>query len=255
MISKGLVSLKDGARQDDPSVLPLVALEQHAKGLGLGVHAPTEVKAKTIRTVKYHIADPAAFVEKLAYKPVDAIIEHVRDGSNFRAILIPSMQSISCSLTGIRTPTFRRDPTTKTEVAEPYAAEAKYFFETRILQRQIKLVVEGTSGQQGFLCSIKHPKGNVSQLLVAEGFAKIMDYSFADVREDRDKLRTAEAAAKQCKLRIWKDYEAPVLDIPADQRTFMGKMRCPCVLSSIMPNVVCLSDGVYCPASCDNVSC
>lgn len=42
------------------------------------------------------------FVDKQNYKPVKAIIEHVRDGSTVRAFLLPDFQHITLMISGIR---------------------------------------------------------------------------------------------------------------------------------------------------------
>lgn len=42
------------------------------------------------------------FVDKLNFKPVKAIIEHVRDGSTVRAFLLPDFYHITLMISGIR---------------------------------------------------------------------------------------------------------------------------------------------------------
>jgi len=41
---------------------------------------------------------------------------------------------------------------------------------------------------------------------LAEGFARCVDWSLATVTGGAEKLRAAERAAKEKKLRIWKNY-------------------------------------------------
>lgn len=91
--------------------------------------------------------------------------------------------------------------------------------QVRLLQRTVDVVFEGVSGQ-GLLGTILHPKGNISELLLAEGFAKIMDSSFVDVRGDKARMRAAEAAAKARLLRIWKEYKKAAINIPEADRVF-----------------------------------
>lgn len=59
---------------------------------------------------------------------MQVIIEHVQNATTFRVTILPMMQSTSLSLTGIRGAGFRRDASGK-DVADVYAAEAKYFTE------------------------------------------------------------------------------------------------------------------------------
>lgn len=46
-------------------------------------------------------------VEKFGGKPVQAVIEHVRDGSTLRAFLLPDMYHVTVMLSGVRAPTVR----------------------------------------------------------------------------------------------------------------------------------------------------
>ena len=48
--------------------------------------------------------------------------------------------------------------------------------------------------------------GNVAELLLNDGFARCVDWSIAMVTGGAEKLRAAEKAAKEKKLRIWKNY-------------------------------------------------
>jgi len=49
----------------------------------------------------------------------------------------------------------------KASEAEPFAEEAKYFTESRLLQRDVKIVMEGVSNQN-ILGSVLHPVRNAS---------------------------------------------------------------------------------------------
>lgn len=48
--------------------------------------------------------------------------------------------------------------------------------------------------------------GNIAELLLRDGFARCVDWSIALVTGGAEKLRSSEKAAKEKKLRIWKDY-------------------------------------------------
>ena len=53
---------------------------------------------------------------------------------------------------------FRRDAEdAKKEIAEPFAAEAKFFVESRLLQRDVQLILEGVSNQNVLLATVMHP--------------------------------------------------------------------------------------------------
>ena len=100
LVSTGLAKVR---REEDTE---LMNLQSFAKTAGAGVWGDPAKLAASVRAVKWNIENPALLVQKYAGKQVDAIIEHCRDGCNFRALLIPSMQSVSISLTGT-VPSFR----------------------------------------------------------------------------------------------------------------------------------------------------
>ena len=105
-----------------------------------------------------------------------AVIEHVRDGSVVRAILLPSFTIITVAMSGIKVgrslhthphtrahthththtqcPTFKRDGDKDTP--EPFAEQAKFFTESRLLQQDVKLLIEGVSNQL-VLATVIHP--------------------------------------------------------------------------------------------------
>ncbi len=93
----------------------------------------------------------------LKYRNVylSAIIEHVRDGCTVRAFILPTFHHVTIMMSGIKCPMFKMDETAK-QVAEAFAEEAKYYTESRLLQRDVQIVLEGVSNQF-LLGSILHP--------------------------------------------------------------------------------------------------
>ena len=51
-------------------------------------------------------------------------------------------------------------------------------------------------------------RGNIAEALLKEGFARCVDWSMASMKTGADKLRLAEKAAKEARIRMWKDYQA-----------------------------------------------
>lgn len=62
-----------------------------------------------------------------------------------------------------------------------YANEARYFVESRLLQRDVQIVLESVNNTN-FVGSILFPKGNIAEALLREGFAKCVDWSMAFMR-------------------------------------------------------------------------
>ena len=78
-------------------------------------------------------------------KPLDCIVENVRDGCTLRVTLLPGFENVTIALSGIKTPTFKHIG--DKDIAEPGAEEALAFTEARLLQRDVKVVLEGVAGQ------------------------------------------------------------------------------------------------------------
>jgi staphylococcal nuclease domain-containing protein 1 len=142
-----------------------------------------------------------------------AIIEQVRDGSSFRLMLLLEnngakvYQFINASLSGIKAPTFRKDVPNMSDLIEPFSEEAKFFVESRLLHKNVKVLVESVTGQGAgitFFVTIQHPAGNISEVLLSEGLAKILEWNLGIVKNSKV-YKDAEQSAKSKKLRIWKD--------------------------------------------------
>lgn len=74
---------------------------------------------------------------------------------------------------------------------EEYSEQAKYFVESRLLQRDVKIILESVSNQN-FTGSVIHPRGNIAEFLLKEGLAKIVEWSIAQVSGGSALLRAAE---------------------------------------------------------------
>jgi staphylococcal nuclease domain-containing protein 1 len=134
----------------------------------------------------------------------------VRDGSTFRILLIlpdQTQQVITLHLSGIKAPSCKRD-NDESSVSEPFGEECKFFVESRLLQRGVKVILESLaqSGGSNFVGSIQHPAGNISELLLSQGLAKCVDWSITLATSGPAPLRAAEKAAKEKKLRLWRDF-------------------------------------------------
>ncbi|MGH0132058.1 UNVERIFIED_CONTAM: hypothetical protein FKN15_048480 [Acipenser sinensis] len=158
LVAEGLASVRrEGIRGNNPDQVRLCDLEDQSKsakkgmwGDGAGIH--------TIRDLKYTIENPRHFIDSLHQKPVNAVIEHVRDGAVVRALLLPDYYLVTVMLSGIKCPSFKREPDGQ-EIPEPFAAEAKFFTESRLLQRDVQIILESCPNQV-ILGTILHPEKN-----------------------------------------------------------------------------------------------
>jgi len=208
LVSEGLVSVRrEGVRQG-PELQHLMELEDAAKAAGKGKWAATGSQ-EHVRDIKWTIDNPLNFMQKCGKKPIKAVIEHVRDGSTVRAFLLPDFYHITLMLSGIRCPGFKLDSEGKPDptATMPFAEEAKFFVESKLLQRDVEIILESVNNNN-FVGTVVHPRGNIAEALLKEGFARCVDWSMALMKTGADKLRLAEKAAKEARIRIWKDYQA-----------------------------------------------
>ncbi|KAM5302432.1 staphylococcal nuclease domain-containing protein 1 [Glossophaga mutica] len=221
LVAEGLATRREGMRANNPEQNRLSECEEQAKAAKKGMWSDGN-GSHTIRDLKYTIENPRHFVDSHHQKPVNAIIEHVRDGSVVRALLLPDYYLVTVMLSGIKCPTFRREAD-GSETPEPFAAEAKFFTESRLLQRDVQIILESCHNQN-ILGTILHPNGNITELLLKEGFARCVDWSIAVYTRGAEKLRAAERFAKERRLRIWRDYVAPTANLDQKDKQFVAKV-------------------------------
>ncbi|XP_012875461.1 PREDICTED: staphylococcal nuclease domain-containing protein 1 [Dipodomys ordii] len=221
LVAEGLATRREGMRANNPEQNRLSECEEQAKAAKKGMWSEGN-GSHTIRDLKYTIENPRHFVDSHHQKPVNAIIEHVRDGSVVRALLLPDYHLVTVMLSGIKCPTFRREAD-GSETPEPFAAEAKFFTESRLLQRDVQIILESCHNQN-VLGTILHPNGNITELLLKEGFARCVDWSIAVYTRGAEKLRAAERFAKERRLRIWRDYVAPTANLDQKDKQFVAKV-------------------------------
>lgn len=177
-VTEGFLQVRrDGIRVPTPELERLIQLEDQAKAQGKGRHGTA---TPIVRNIVWQIDQSKHFIDSQAGKPVRAIIEHVRDGSTVRAFLLPGFQYITLMISGIRCPGFRLDKDGKPDpsVQVEFAEEARFFVESRLLQRDVEIVLESTNNSN-FVGTILFPKGNIAEALLREGFARCVDWSMA----------------------------------------------------------------------------
>lgn len=222
LVAEGLVEVRRSSiRATDEGQQRLIQLEDAAKAAGKGKWGPNEENLQHIREITWTIENPRHFVDSQHNKPINAVIEHVRDGCTVRAFLLPSFHYVTVMLSGIKAPMFKNED--GKQVPEPFAEEAKFFTECRLLQRDIQIILEGVSNNN-LLGTVLHPNGNIAEFLLREGYARCVDWSMGVVSQGPEKLRSAEKEAKEKKLRIWKDYEPSGPSINIKDKSFTGKV-------------------------------
>ncbi|XP_026377143.1 ribonuclease TUDOR 1-like [Papaver somniferum] len=258
-----------------PYLTELLRLEEQAKTQGLGRWSkePGASEAAIRDLPPSAIGDPSnldamALLAANKGKPMQGIVEQVRDGSTVRVYLLPEFQFVQVFVAGIQSPSMGRRAPVET-VAEPEAAstneangdasaeprplttaqrlaassassnevapdpfgrEAKHFTETRVLHRDVRIVLEGVDKFSNLIGSVYYPDGDSAKDLALElvehGLAKFVEWSANMMEEDAKRtLKTAELKAKKDRLRIWTNYIPPVTNSKAiHDQNFTGKV-------------------------------
>ncbi|CAI2177546.1 18398_t:CDS:10 [Funneliformis geosporum] len=211
VVKEGWAKLREDGRknkEDDKDFEVFAALESAAQSAGKGVWENKEYS----RVVNYTLQDDAReYLNRYKGLPVEGIIEHVRDGSSLRVLFMPPspapQQYLSVNISGIKAPTVRKDVPDVEDLIEPFGEQAKYYVETRLLQKNVKVILEGLSmNNQTFYATILHTNGNIAEFLLSAGLAKVVDWNITVVTDGPTKLRAAEKIAKEKKLLLWKDH-------------------------------------------------
>lgn len=117
LVKEGLVNVRrDNARTPTPELQRLLDLEEQAKKEGKNKWGNSP-QNDHVRSIRWTQENQRNFVDQLGDRPVNAIIEHVRDGSTVRAFLlphkdyenlVPDYQYITLMISGIRVSLVRK---------------------------------------------------------------------------------------------------------------------------------------------------
>lgn len=260
VVSEGWAKVRDQGQKAEasPYLAELLRLEDQAKTQACGrwTKTPGASEASIRDLPPSAIGDPSNFdamslLSANKGKPMEALVEQVRDGSTVRVYLLPTFQFVQVFMAGIQSPSMGRRPTAvetpaptetvsnetngeagsssslttaqrlaastavATEVMpDPYAREAKHFTETRVLNRDVRIVLEGVDKFSNLIGSVYYPDGDVAKDLALElvenGLAKFVEWSASMMEEDaKRRLKTAELQAKKDRLKIWVNYVPP----------------------------------------------
>ncbi|GAA5975870.1 hypothetical protein JCM11641_002826 [Rhodosporidiobolus odoratus] len=210
-------------------------LEEEARIMARGLWTTDKPPA---RTVEYLMpSDPIAFLNEHKGKELDAIVEGVTNGSQLRVRLLISPeqhQMINLGIAGIRAPRSGNLSGREEAQGEEFGDESRFFVESRLLQRLIKVTVlslptpvaapgSNANGNGSatppmqvnlFLGTIYHPAGNIAALLLSMGLARIVDWHAGFLASSptpgmMSELRKGEIEAKQHRRGLFKDAVVP----------------------------------------------
>ncbi|KVH98070.1 RNA-induced silencing complex, nuclease component Tudor-SN [Cynara cardunculus var. scolymus] len=212
VVTHGWAKVKEAKGEVTPEHAELLRLEEQARqqGIGLWNRAPGASAAAIRNLPPSSVGDPSnldamGLLAANKGRPMEAIVEQVRDGSSLRVYLLPEFQFVQVFVAGIQAPSMGRrtmaEPTATTEVPsdepngetngeirgtltsaqrvtassaynevapDPYGREAKHFTEIRVLNRDVRIVLEGVDKFSNLIGSVYYPDGEAAKDLALE---------------------------------------------------------------------------------------
>ncbi|KAK3284178.1 hypothetical protein CYMTET_8157, partial [Cymbomonas tetramitiformis] len=244
VVANGLCKVRESSGQQaaSPDYDELMRLQEDAQQKGLGLWSK-EPNAAAIRTVPTDAIDGMALLESSKGKALPGVVEAVLNGSTVKMTLLPDFHTVTVVVAGIQSPSMGRRPAAPPPTAEgevtalpaapvpdPFAREAKHFSECKVLNREVRVVLQGVDKFSNLFGSLYHADCeqpvDLAEQLCRLGMAKVVDWSAQMLgKGGAEKLRLAERAAKEQRLRIWRDYVPPPKNSsPILSDSFVGKV-------------------------------
>ncbi|KAK9272661.1 hypothetical protein L1049_003037 [Liquidambar formosana] len=293
VVSEGWAKVREQGQQKgeaSPFLAELLRLEDQAKQQGVGRWSkassqshrflfpfffglPGASEASIRKLPPSAIGDPSnldamGLLAANKGRPMQGIVEQVRDGSTVRVYLLPEFQFVQVFVAGIQAPSMGRraaiDTVVEPEISSdepngeassgprapltsaqrlaassassaelapaPFGHEAKHFTETRVLNRDVRIVLEGVDKFSNLIGSVYYPDGDSAKDLALElvenGLAKYVEWSANMMEEEaKRRLKSAELQAKKDRLRFWTNYVPPATNSKAiHDQNFTGKV-------------------------------
>lgn len=216
-----------------PEFDKLCATEEKAAAARKGLHAGgAPPVARRLPAPADVVVDGDPFVRACKGKVIKGVVEYVANGSAIKVLLkdVPQASEtalgdrlLTLCLSGVQCPGFRRpegaDPSAPPQPM-PFAVNAKFLTEIRLLHRDVDVHVEGVDRNGMLFATIEDPKANmyIGEELLKSGFARTVSWSI-DLSSRAPALRAAERSARDKQMGVWKGFKAPT----ANPELFTGK--------------------------------
>lgn len=236
IVEEGLARVRQPSGQDDvsPEFEFLLQAEEHAAASQKGLHSGTgALSVRKLPQADASLVEGSDLVSAIAGRPLEGIVEYVATGSVFKIFLqnVPTKsiseygdRVITVCLTGIQCPGFRRaegdDPSAPPK-AMPFAANARFLSEIRLLNRDVRVSLEGVDRNGMIFATVEdvRAKTYIGEELLLAGLAKTVSWGL-DRCARAPALRAAERAARDAQAGLWKGFRAA----PGKQEAFTGKV-------------------------------
>ncbi|KAJ2901887.1 Staphylococcal nuclease domain-containing protein [Zalerion maritima] len=162
--------------------------------------------------VEHEIIDADAFLKEWKGKTVPGRVERVITGDRLLVRLILTEKKhmqLMTLLAGIRAPATERNVGGQAQPGEEFGSEAKAYVESRLLQKEVNVLIVGVSPQRQLVATVKHPaKGNIAEFLLSDGLARCNDFHSTLLGDKMSTLRSCERKAQSEKLKLHKNHVA-----------------------------------------------
>nr|KAJ0205783.1 hypothetical protein LSAT_V11C500268440 [Lactuca sativa] len=230
------------------------------------LQSPGAVEAAIRNLPPSAVSDPDN-LDAIGLLAMETIVEQVRDGSSLRVYLLPEFQFVQVFVARIQAPSMGRSTTQEpiipievpsedtngennnsesrgpltsaqrisassgfNEVSpDSYGREVKHFTEICVLNRDVRVVLEGVDKFSNLIGYVYYFDGesakDLAMELIENGYEKYVEWSAIMMEDEaRKKLKAVELLAKKTKLRLWTNYVPPSTNSKAISDNFTGKV-------------------------------
>jgi staphylococcal nuclease domain-containing protein 1 len=213
MVKMGLVKVRrvEGGKEEvSDDYEALCAAEDEAVQARAGLHG--DVAALPARKIVTAPVDGNTVAEACKGASMNGVVEYISNGGAMKCF-VPAVPGglgdrvFTFCLSGVQCPSFKREGDVVKPM--PYALNAKYVTETRLLHRDVDISVEGCD-RNGVLFATILEKGDpkseyIGEELLRRGYAKTVSWSI-ELTKFGGRLRATERVARDSGIGVWKGF-------------------------------------------------
>ncbi|KAF0976022.1 hypothetical protein FDP41_004698 [Naegleria fowleri] len=173
--------------------------------------------------------DVQQLLKSFKSKAINVIVEYVLNGATLK-VRLPTHEVVLLNLTGVYCPLFIKNKKEGTELAQPFAKEAKLHTEYRLLNRDVTVLFEGIDNTGNLHGSIIISADETSdkpvtyqEELLLTGYASVDERS-APKSKYAQRFRAAEQKAKDEKKCLWVDYQPKKQSLEQSDTDFTARV-------------------------------
>ncbi|CAN8073395.1 unnamed protein product [Agarophyton chilense] len=229
VVSAGMARVRrplNDAEDCSPEFDDLLAAEDKASANSIGLHSGESAPiSRRVPRPDAQLIDSARFIDWCRGRQVHGIVEYVANGSAIKAFLtnVPGTSEshlgdrlLTLCISGVQCPGFRKqdpDNPASQPVSMPYAVNARFLTELRLLNRDVLVSVEGEDRNGLIFATVEDPNAKmyIGEELLRAGFAKTVSWSI-DLSSKAPALRAAERSAMDRQIGVWKGFKRPAVN-------------------------------------------